>query len=234
MISLVSRACYSCVPALPSHALLVTLDVASLYTNIPHQEGITALEEALNSRADLTPPTDNLCHLIKLILSTNSFTFNKEYYLQVLGTAMGTCMAPSYANLFMGKLEREFLQTQDKVPLVWWRYIDDVFIMWTHGEEPLHLFVENLNSYHMTIKLTATWSSEEIIFLETPVYVKNGRLETDLYVKPMGTHQYLQANSCHPRHCKTAIPFGQTLRLRRICSEQDSLQNGARNLNTIL
>ena len=65
-------------PALPNHTLLVTLDVASLYTNIPHQEGITACEEALNSRADLSPPTDNLCHGIKLILSMNAFTFNKE------------------------------------------------------------------------------------------------------------------------------------------------------------
>ena len=131
--------------ALPSHALLVTLDVASLYTNIPHQEGITAREESLNSRADPSPLTDDLCHLIKLIFSTNSFTFNKEYYLQVLGTAMGTCMTPSYANLFMGKLECEFLQTKDEVPLVWWRYTDDIFAVWTHGEEPLCLFVEKLN-----------------------------------------------------------------------------------------
>ena len=80
--------------------------------------GGTELQETLNYRADLSPPTDDPCHLIKLILSMNVFTFNKEYYLQVLGTAMGTHMAPSYANLFMGKLEWEFLRTQDKVPLV--------------------------------------------------------------------------------------------------------------------
>ena len=87
---------------------------------------------------------------------------------------MGTRMTPSYANLFMGKLEREFLQTQDKVPLVCCRNIDDVFAMWTRGEEPLHLFVENLNSYHTTVKFTTTWSSEEIVFLDTRVYIKNG------------------------------------------------------------
>ena len=41
--------------------------------------------------------------------------------------AMGTRMAPSYANLFIGKFEQQFLQTQNKLHLVWWRYINNVF-----------------------------------------------------------------------------------------------------------
>ena len=69
----------------------------------------------------------------------------------------------------MEKLEREFLHTQDKVPLVWWRYIDDVFAVWTHGEESLCLFVESLNSYHTTIKFTAIWPSDEMTFLDIHV-----------------------------------------------------------------
>ena len=105
-------------PRLPPGSLLVTLDVSSLYTTIPRDEGVAACEEALNTRELLIPPTADLCRLIKLILSTNSFTFNEEYYLQVYGTAMGTRMAPSYANLFMGKLEQQFLCTQERVPLV--------------------------------------------------------------------------------------------------------------------
>ena len=32
---------------------------------------------------------------------------NNKYYLQIQGTAMGTKMAPAYANLFMGKLEEK-------------------------------------------------------------------------------------------------------------------------------
>ena len=73
------------------------------------------------------------CHLIKLILTRNAFTFNEVFYLQQSGTAMGTCMALFYANLFIGKFEREFLRTQTALPLVWWRYIDDVFAIWTHA-----------------------------------------------------------------------------------------------------
>ena len=43
-------------------------------------------------------------------------TFNEEHYLQLQGTAMGTKMAPSYANLFMGHLEPRLIQTNEKKP----------------------------------------------------------------------------------------------------------------------
>ena len=206
-------------PPLPSGSLLVTLDVSSLYTNIPHVEGIKACEEALDTRPDQSLPTEDLCHLIKLILTRNAFTFNEAFYLQQSGTAMGTRMAPSYANLFMGKFEREFLRTQTALPLVWWRFIDDVFAIWTHGEERLQMFLRELNNHHTSIKFTSNWSTEEVSFLDARVYIKNGRVETDLYTKPTDKHQYLHTKSCHPRHCKRSIPFSQALRLHSICSD---------------
>ena len=38
------------------------------------------------------------------------FSFNEEYWLQLLGTCMGTRVSPSYANLFMGVLEKRMIQ----------------------------------------------------------------------------------------------------------------------------
>jgi hypothetical protein len=52
------------------------------------------------------PPTECLVQLLTLVLKHNNFTFNGEHFLQINGTAMGTKMAPSYANNFMGKLEK--------------------------------------------------------------------------------------------------------------------------------
>ena len=77
---------------------------------------------------------------------------------------MGTRIAPSYANLFMGKLEHEFLATQNRLPQEWWRYIDDIFAIWTHSETSLRTFIEELNCHHPTIKFTADWSAEEVSF----------------------------------------------------------------------
>ena len=48
-------------------------------------------------------------------------------------------------------------------------------------------------------------------------------METDLHVKPTSKHQYLYTKSCHLKHCKTAIPYTQALRITRICSEWENL-----------
>jgi hypothetical protein len=93
-----------------------------------------------------------------------------------------------------------------------------VFIIWNHGQEELKKFIEDLNTAHPTIKFTANWSYECIPFLDTLVILKDGTLFTDLYTKNTDTHQYLSAGSCHPHHCKAAIPYSQALRIRRICS----------------
>ncbi|XP_071138766.1 uncharacterized protein [Mytilus edulis] len=88
---------------LPSDTTLVSMDVTSLYTNIPHADGIDAYKEVLNSRPVKYPPTECLVKMLTLVPKKNDFPFDGDHYLQVNGTAMGTKMAPSYANIFMGK-----------------------------------------------------------------------------------------------------------------------------------
>ena len=94
---------------LPEGVLLATMDVTSLYTNIPQKEGMEACIEALDCRQNKNPPTEDLAKLMKLILEYNNFSFNGIHYRQLSGTAMGTRMAPSFANLFMSRLETNIL-----------------------------------------------------------------------------------------------------------------------------
>ena len=60
---------------LPANSLLVTLDVSSLYTNIPHNEGINACEHFLRTSSHNTIPTGTLCDLIRMILTMNNYFF---------------------------------------------------------------------------------------------------------------------------------------------------------------
>ena len=142
---------------LPANSLLVTLDVSSLYTNIPHNEGISACRHFLDTRDrnSSTVGTETLCDLIRMILTMNNFTFNDRHYLQMHGTAMGTRMAPSYANLFLAKFETDALSRAPYQPHTWWRYIDDIFMIWTHSVDDLHAFTSYLNTIHPTIKFTS-------------------------------------------------------------------------------
>jgi hypothetical protein len=92
--------------------------------------------------------------MLTLVLKNNSFTFDGNHYLQINGTAMGTKMAPSYANIFMGDLEEQLLLSSLKQPLSWFRFIDDVDMKWTHGDKELDEFLEHANSIHPSINFS--------------------------------------------------------------------------------
>ncbi|XP_030842371.1 uncharacterized protein LOC115924431, partial [Strongylocentrotus purpuratus] len=203
---------------IPSTAIIGTFDVSSLYTNIPHEEGVRACSLALAKAGHTTPPISDVGTLMRLILTKNNFSFLGEHYLQVHGTAMGTRIAPSTACLFMGDLEERILASAPCRPWIWWRYIDDVFFIWTRDEDSLLTFTNHINSFHRTIKFTSEFSAHQTHFLDVTVRKQGNSLTTDLYSKPTDTHQYLHSSSCHPRHCKTGIAFSRALRLRRICS----------------
>ena len=77
---------------------------------------------------------------------------------------MGTRMAPPYANLFMGTFESDALEKAPYKLLVWWRFIDDIFMIWTHGQDKLTDFINTLNSTHPTFKFTSEQSKQSIHF----------------------------------------------------------------------
>ena len=83
----------------------------------------------------------------------------------------------------MDDIESKFLETQSLQPLIWLRYIDDVFFIWTHGEEKLQLFLADLNNYNTHIKFTYEFNIEYISFLDLKVSLWDGKLTTDLHVK---------------------------------------------------
>ena len=64
-------------------------------------------------------------------------------------------------------------------------------------------------------------SKEKLSYLDVLVSIKDNRISTDVYCKQTETHQYLDSKSCHPRHVKNGIPYGQSLRVRRICNSDE-------------
>jgi len=74
---------------LPEGTFLVSLDVTSLYANIPQEEGINTVCRAYkNLYGDDTPiPTQSLREILRLIIQENSFELNDKNYLHIHGTA---------------------------------------------------------------------------------------------------------------------------------------------------
>ena len=87
------------------------MDVTSLYTNIPQEEGITTVCRAHQAFHNNNPPIPlhYLKEMLKLILQENSFQFIGNNYHQTYGTAMGTKMAVAIANIFMADIETKMI-----------------------------------------------------------------------------------------------------------------------------
>ena len=177
-------------------------------------------------------PTETLCDLLRMILATNNFTFNQQHYLQIHGTTMGTKMAPSFANLFLGIFEINALSNAPFHPHTWWRFLDDIFMIWTEGLDNLKIFIDYLNNIHATIKCLSSHSLTNVPFLDVMVSLHNGTTETDQYTKPTDKHQHLLSLSCHPHLTKKAIPFSLALRIWRICSTDASFKLRTNELKT--
>jgi len=216
---------------IPDETHLVSMDVTSLYTNIPHHDGIEACKEVWEQRVTKEPPTEILVELLTLILKSNNFEFNGDHYLQIQGTAMGTKMAPSYANIFMGRLENQLLASVSLKPSMWLRFIDDIDMHWCHSLAELQIFLSEANDFHPTIKFTSEISNDKHVFLDTVSSIENGKLTVDLYTKPTDKHQYLLPTSCHPKHCAKNIPYSLALRMRRICTQTPTFEHRAAELS---
>ena len=91
-------------------------------------------------------------------------------------------LPPPYAIIFMADREKRISEGIELQPRIWWRYIDDIFFIWEHGEYSLKQFIETLNACHRTIKFTAEWSKEEVNFLDINIRLRNKQFETDLHI----------------------------------------------------
>ena len=103
-------------------------------------EGLAVLTHFLSRRPESEmPPTDFLLSLTEWTLNNNIFIFQDKIFKQIKGCAMGACYSPSYAGLFLGKWEEDFVLNQEMNAylkhIVWWgHYIDDVCLFWSRSD----------------------------------------------------------------------------------------------------
>ena len=213
----------------PENAILVTADVTSLYTNIPHEEGIESVLHYMKLHANTLPPGAPSPHtigvLLETILKNNNLSFMDRHFLQLVGTAMGTKAAPPYANLFMGRHEETIREAFIWAILFWKRFIDDIFLIFIGTTKQLQSMKDFMNNLHPTIKFTFEHSTQEISFLDMKIHIGADRkLSTTLYRKPTDCAALLHFHSNHSLKCKESIVFSQALRYNLLIADDNVLQ----------
>ena len=114
------------------------MDVSSIYTNIPIQDGLDSMKDTFD---DFFDPSVNKFHqdyllrLLEILLSNNIFEFDGKLFIQRIGAAMGSPPIPTYANTFMAqRLDKsisriiELISKNENISLeLLKRFLDDLF-----------------------------------------------------------------------------------------------------------
>ncbi|XP_071801298.1 uncharacterized protein [Asterias amurensis] len=219
--------------------ILVSFDVESLFTNVPTDEACFLAKERLShdpslpDRTGLSP--DQIHDLLYTCVSSSCFQFQGKYYEQTAGTSMGSPISPVLADIFMEEFESSSLLTADLRPSLWLRYVDDTFVVWPHGQDSLHEFLQYLNQQHSSIKFTMEQEhSGKLPFLDVLITRnQDGTLHHSIYRKPTHTDRYLHQRSFHHPAIKSSVNRALVQRAYTIC-DPDSLQHELQHITTSL
>ena len=224
-------------PKLDKQTMLATFDVDGLFTNILHRDGLQSLQEQLQEDSTIEEAHKKyILKLMEVILKNNFFSFHDSHWKQLIGAAMGSRPVPAFADGFMARtIDPEIQKLSEKynkekvksLPLLK-RFLDDYISLFVGTTKNLHRLLEEINKIHPQIRLTMSHTSvpgelledqcdcekkSEIPFLDTLCSLKDGKIETDLYIKPTDRNQYLLPTSCHPKQTTKSIPKSLGLRI---------------------
>ena len=152
------------------------MDVKALYPSVPREEARIAVSEALDKRTDQTIPTNEVLKMMDMVLEHNNFSFNGKHFIQKEGTAIGSKLGMNYASTYLGHWEKQLMDKSEKTPLAYFRYVDDIWGLWTGNEKDLKEFHNKANSVHNNIIVDLRFSRENIEFLDVLLLSKKLKL----------------------------------------------------------
>lgn len=190
---------------LPEGYLIISLDVTSLFTNVP-LELVKAALRRREKAMELTMPVNELIKTVEFIMSTTTFTFGKNHYKQIYGLPMGSPLAPTLADIVMQDLEFICWGELDFHIPFYKRYVDDIIL--AVPADKVQKVVKIFNSYHPRLKFTYEIEDNgQIPFLDLLLIRREDKIITDWYRKPTWSGRYLNYYSHNPLTQKRGVVF---------------------------
>ena len=166
---------------------MASLDVDSLFTNIPLDEAIDISVDNLYNDNENPPNIQkyDFRYLLNIATKESFFMFNNKSYKQVDGVAMGSPLGPALANIFMCSFESKWLRDcpNDFKPVCYRRYVDDIFALFSSPDHA-DKFKEYLSSKHPNINFSIKKEKDSCSpFLDVNIFRENEKFATNVYRK---------------------------------------------------
>lgn len=210
---------------IPVNYCLISLDVISLYTNIP----ILHAKKIINKKWDHIKkytdiPQDEFLEAIELTLTSTYFTYEKKLFKQIDGCAMGSSISSVIAQLVLEDLEETVIEKLNFSIPFFFRYVDDCItaVPNNHTQTILNKF----NEYHKKLQFTLeVEDNKKINFLDITLHHLDKKILTEWYTKPTWSSRYLNFNSCHPMTQKKSVIIGLADRVIELSDPEYREQN---------
>ena len=127
----------------------------------------------------------------------------------------------------MEEFEKKAIETTIHKPTCWYRYVDDTFTVWPHGQEKLMDFLNHLNWIKDNIQFTVEIEADgHFPFLDVNIYKKkDGSLGHQVYLKPTHTNLYLNQKSHHHPANKHSVLSSLVHRAKALCDQKSLPRN---------
>lgn len=217
----------------------ISLDVCALYTSIPPQDAIHALERKLDEIKELKLPLQNeeACQLLSVVLENSFFEFHGRIYHQIKGLPMGNAVSGILSSIYMDALEKQVLHFPTIA--IQRRYVDDLFIL-TTGEEEAKVIFERFNALDPNISFEMELPSQgELSLLDFTVkFTRDAEnclcLSFSFFKKSARKDIFVNARSAIPTSTKVNCIQNEAKRIREICSNAEEEQRGIETFKNIL
>ena len=209
--------------------VLASLDIESLFTNIPLDETIDIIGESLfkDSEKFNNFNKSQFTKFLNFAVKDSPFYFNEKLYIQKDGMAMGSPLGPTFANCFLCYHETKWVSEcpAEFAPLFYRRFVDDTFLLF---KDPLHVkqFQLYLNNKHSNIKFTIENEVDgKLPFLDILLTKNNNKISTSVYRKPTFTGLGINFLSFVPEQFKENAIKTLVYRCYNICSDWQAIHN---------
>lgn len=200
---------------------MASLDVKSLFTNIPLEETILiCIDNIFKKQPNVAGLNkEELDLLLNIALKNMAFQFNGTLFEQIDGVAMGSPLGPTLANAFLAHFEQTWLNNcpNEFKPALYRRYVDDTFVLF---KSPDHLvpFLNYMNKQHSNIEFTSeSEENNKLAFLDITVEREAGKFGTSVYKKPTFSGVYSNFSSFIPISFKFGLIYTLLHRAYSIC-----------------